>query len=399
VKVLSFTSLYPSASNPTHGVFVENRLRHLAATGRVELRVVAPVPWTPPLVGRLARYRAFAATPAVEERHGIPVAHPRYPSIPRIGMAVAPFLMYGWTVRALRAEIASGFDFDLIDSHYFYPDGVAAALLARHFGRPFVVTARGSDVNVIAGYRLPRRMMLWAASRAARVVTVSRALKDSLTSLGIPPRQVEVMRNGVDLATFHPGDRAAQRRALALDGPALVSVGSLLEFKGHGLVIESLARLPGVNLLIVGDGPERAALEALARRAGVADRVRFLGRVAHESLAAIYGAADALVLASAREGWPNVLLEAMACGTPSIATRVGGTPEIVTAKASGRLLPARSPEAIAAAVTELLAAPPDRAATRAYAERFGWDETTNRQLELFEKIVVGIQARPAMSRA
>jgi len=388
VKVLTFTSLFPNAATPRHGIFVENRLRHLAASGRVELRVVAPIPWVPPGLSRIVpRYRAQAEAPRQERRADLLVDHPRYPVIPKLGMTVAPALMYAWTMRAIRRAIADGFDFDLIDAHYFYPDGVAAAMLGRHFDRPVVITARGSDINVISRFALPRRMILWAATKAAGVITVSQALKNSLVALGVPDSHVRVMRNGVDLTMFHPVDRAGPRQRLGLIGPTLISVGNLVEGKGHGLVIEALRDLPDVTLMIVGEGSERAALEASARKLGVADRVRLLGERPHAALAELYGAADLLVLASAREGWPNVLLESMACGTKVLATDVGGVSEIVTAPEAGRVLAQRGASAIAAAVREMLAAPSDRAAARAYAERYGWDETTRSQLALFDEIV------------
>ena len=119
----------------------------------------------------------------------------------------------------------------------------------------------------------------------------------------------------------------------------------------------------------------------------MAARVRFLGAVPHAELAALYGAADALVLASSREGWANVLLEAMACGTPVVATDIWGTPEVVADPAAGRLVPERTPAALAAAVAALLADPPARAATRRYAERFSWDATVEGQLALFAEVV------------
>jgi glycosyltransferase involved in cell wall biosynthesis len=387
VKVLTFTSLFPNAAQPRHGIFVENRLRHLVATGQVEVRVVAPIPWVPPLVSRSRRYRSLAAAPRVEQRNGLTIDHPRYPVVPKIGMTIAPFLMFGWVVGAVKRAIAEGFDFDLIDAHYLYPDGVAAALLGRRFRRPFVITARGSDVNVIARFALPRRMIVQSASRAAAVITVSRSLKDSVLALGVPGEHVRVLRNGVDLAMFAVGDRAADRRRLAVSGPTLISVGNLLEAKGHDLVIRTVADLPGVSLLIVGEGPDRPAFEALARDLHVTDRVRFLGERPHAELAPLYRAADILVLASAREGWPNVLLESMACGTPVVATDVGGVVEIVTAPEAGTVVHDRSARSIADAVKTMLASSPDRTTTRAYAERFGWDETSRGQLELFQEIV------------
>ena len=167
----------------------------------------------------------------------------------------------------------------------------------------------------------------------------------------------------------------------------MLSVGQLIPQKGFELVIRAIARLPEATLAIVGEGPEAAALKRLAERLGIGGRVRFLGAMPQERLAAVYNAADVLVLASAREGYPNVLLEALACGTPVVATAVGGVPEIVRDSVAGRLIEDRSPEALAGAIRDLLADPPARAAIRAYAERFGWGPTTAGQLRLFKSVL------------
>jgi teichuronic acid biosynthesis glycosyltransferase TuaC len=160
----------------------------------------------------------------------------------------------------------------------------------------------------------------------------------------------------------------------------------LIERKGHHRVIEAMMALPGYTLLIVGEGPERGRLEGMIDRLGLADRVRLLGGRPHTELPALYGSADALVLASSREGWANVLLEAMACGTPVIASNIWGNPEVVRSPAAGLITESNTAEGIAAAARQLFAEPPDRAATRAYAEQFGWDQTTSGQLELFGRI-------------
>ncbi len=387
IKTLTFTTLYPNAAQPTQGVFVENRLRHLLRHSDVRTRVVAPVPWFPFRGGWFGKYAAFANAPAHETRFGVDIVHPRYPVVPKLGMNMAPFLLYAAVRPAIARIIAEGHDFDLIDAHYFYPDGVAAALLGRHFAKPVTITARGTDLNLIPRHVMPKRMIQWAAGRAAGMVTVCRALKDTLVDLGVAPDRVRVLRNGVDLDMFHPHDRRAARAALGLTRRTLLSVGYLIERKGHDLIIEALAGLPDTDLLIAGDGPEDKALKALAAHLGVADRVRFLGRVAHESLPEIYTAADCLVLASSREGWANVLLEAMACGTAVVASDVWGTPELVCDPAAGRRMAARTPAALAQAVKDLFADPPDRAATRAYAEGFAWGPTTEGQVELFSDIV------------
>ncbi|HUB96051.1 MAG TPA: glycosyltransferase family 4 protein [Stellaceae bacterium] len=386
-NLLTFTTLYPNAIQPSHGIFVETRLAHLVASGRVATKVVAPIPLSADLAIVPAAYRQLGTVPHEEERRGVTIFHPRYPVVPKIGMTIAPLLLYLSARRRVAALMRDGHAIDLIDAHYFYPDGIAAAMLAREFGRPFVVTARGTDINLIPQYRLPRAMIRWAAGRSAGIVTVCAALKDELVELGVSPGKIRVLRNGVDLALFHPQEKAAA--APNRERPVLLSVGHLIERKGHDLVIRALPLLPAARLVIAGDGPLGDALRRLAIELGVADRVQFVGAVPQRDLAGHYRAADILVLASSREGWANVLLEAMACGTPVVASNVWGTPEVVASPEAGELLDARTPDAIARAVGHLLARMPAPAAVRAYAERFSWDDTTRGQLDLFADVLRG----------
>jgi len=402
MKILTFTTLYPHAARPGHGIFVETRLRQLLASGKVESHVVAPVPWFPSRNPRFGEYALHASAPREEQRHGIRVLHPRYLALPKIGMTLAPFLL-AQSVRPVIERVLAEYRFDLIDAHYFYPDGVAAVLLGRRLGKPVVISALGSDVNLISRYRLPRRMILWAARHAAGMITVARALKDRLVALGVPAGRIEVLRNGVDLQLFRPVDREDWRRRLGFTRTTLLSVGNLVPLKGHDLPIRALRLLPETDLVIIGNGPERAALGALARELDVGARVTFAAAMAQEELRHYFGAADALVLASSREGWANVLLESMACGTPVIASRVGGTPEVVTAPEAGVMMAERTPEALADAARGLFASYPDRGATRRYAEGFSWDATTEGHLQLFSRILSAPGAsaqwsRPAASR-
>jgi teichuronic acid biosynthesis glycosyltransferase TuaC len=388
MKLLTFSSLFPNAETPSHGVFVENRLRQLVAGGRVEARVVAPVPWFPSTDSRFGRFARFAGAPAHETRHGLDIAHPRYLTVPGIGMYVSPLAMALAARSTVAKLIADGFDFNAIDAHYFYPDGVAAALLAKWFHRPLVITARGSDITQLAGYAAPRRMIKWAAREASAIITVSTSLKNELGLLGVDLGKIEVLRNGVDLAGFTPIDPPAARAQLSIapNARVIASVGHLIPRKGHELVIEALAAVPDTTLLVAGSGPDANALGELTKRLGLTGRVRFLGQLAHDRLPVVYSASDALVLASSNEGWANVLLEAMACGTPVVATDVGGSREVVDEPEAGVLVATRDSLHIAAALRGLLAALPDRAATRRYAERFSWDETTRGQERIFRAL-------------
>ena len=400
LRLLTFTTLFPNGGSPNHGVFVENRLRKLLESGAVESTVLAPVPYFPSAGARFGAWSRHAAAPRQECRFGLTIHHPRYPAIPRFGMSLAPLLLFRASLRALRRLFASGLEVDLIDAHYFYPDGVAAVWLGRALRLPVVVTARGSDVTQLPDHAVPRIMIRAAAARADGLIAVSAALKAALVALDAPEANIEVLRNGVDTALFRPLDRAAARHALGLTRPTLLSVGHLIERKGHDRAIGAMPSLPGYDLLILGDGPERPRLLALAERLGLQDRVRLLQARPHAELPGVYSAADALVLASSREGWANVLLEAMACGTPVVASPIPGNPEVVQARAAGVIAPANTPEGIAAGVRTLFAAPPDRAATRAYAARFSWDETTDGQLRLFRRVLArraAAETRPGMA--
>ncbi|MBT8444506.1 MAG: glycosyltransferase family 4 protein [Gammaproteobacteria bacterium] len=388
MKILTFTNLFPSVARPRHGVFVENRLQQFCRRHPdAQVRVVAPVPWFPLKHRVFGAYSEFAKVEREADRGWALASYPRYPVIPKIGMTIAPWLMARACYAPLRKIIADGFDFDVLDAHYLYPDGVAAMMLAKRLGKPLVCTARGTDLTVIPGFTGPRKMIGRAVESCDTVITVCQALKDEIERLGFRPNKIEVLRNGVDLQLFRPpDDREAVRRDLGMKGFSILSVGKLDENKGHHLVIEALRKLTDVTLLIAGSGPRGQQLEKQAADAGIADRVRFLGTVGHSKLPAYYGGADISLLASATEGWANVLLESMACGTPVVATRIWGTPEVVRSPAAGRLIE-RTPEDIANGIRALQQDMPDRAATRAYAEEFSWDETSDRLYEIFRRII------------
>jgi teichuronic acid biosynthesis glycosyltransferase TuaC len=388
MRTLVLSTLYPNAAQPRHGIFIENRIRNQVASGRVYARVMAPVPWFPIASKAFGDYAKFAAVPREDERQGIRINYPRYPVVPKFGMTIAPALLAAALIRPIQRTIDEGFDFDVLDTYYFYPDGIAGILLGRYFGKPVVISALGTDINLIPKYALPRRMIQWAARSAAGITTVCQALKDRLIALGAPESAIRVVLHGVDLELFRPaGDREALRARLGVNGPILLSVGNLIELKGHHLVIKALRLLPEMKLFIAGTGPDEDSLKRLSSTCGVDSRVHFLGHVNHYDLPSYYGAADALVLASSREGIANVLLEAMACGTPVVATRVGGTPEIITSPQAGILIPDRTPESIAASIRSLFDHYPDRSSTRRSVEKYSWKQTTEDHLALLEKIL------------
>jgi glycosyltransferase involved in cell wall biosynthesis len=395
LRVLTMTTLYPSAVHPRHGIFVETRLRKLLECAPVDLRVIAPVPWFPVTWSMAGRFATYAATPIGEERNGIAVKHPRFLSIPGMGTATKPLALALAALGAARELLNDGWSCDVIDAHYLYPDGVAAAILSRRLGRPFVLTARGSDVNVLAQRTGPRRRILDALQRAGRVIAVSENLKAALVRIGVSAANVEVLRNGVDTNLFVPVARDAARARLGVgDEPMIVSVGNLVEEKGHELVLRAARHIEGSRVIVVGQGPERSRLGALADRIGLGSRVQFIETMPQAQLASIYSAADVLALGSTREGWPNVLLESMACGTPVVATAVGGVREIVAAAVAGEVVTDRSEESLAAAIRRVLGRRAERSAVRAYASQFSWDPVVRHYHEILSTVALARVVAP-----
>lgn len=388
LKVLTFTTLYPNVAQPRHGIFVEGRLQKVAAGGNVAPVVIAPVPCIPlrptTIIGAPVRHDAI---PEREERAGVEVWHPRFAAIPKLGLAINPLVMASRCLPLARRLDAAVGGFDLVDAQYLFPDAVAGVILARWLGKPVLMTARGSDVNVMARQPLPAAWMRWGWRRAAGVITVSAKLKQELVALGVEGSRVTVLRNGVNLDLFRPLDREAARRQTGIDGRALLSVGNLVTEKGHDIVIRALRQLPDDTcLVVIGQGPERERLQELARTLRLHDRVRWVEHLTQEVLAQYYCAADLTVLASHREGMPNVVLESLACGTPVVASAVGGIPEVLGGEdAAGALVERLTPEDFASSIAARLQAEADRGRIRAHAQGFGWEDTIARQLDLFRQ--------------
>jgi glycosyltransferase involved in cell wall biosynthesis len=385
LRVLILSTLFPDASRPNFGIFVERQTLSLAERDDVEVRVVAPRGLPPFPLSLLSRYAPLAALPALEQWKGLTVHRPRFLNLPGTGgrfhaRAVAAALT------PLLAEIRKDFPFDVISAEFFFPDGPAAVLLGERFGVPVSIKARGSDIHDW-GRRKDIGPQVVAAGRAADgVLAVSNALRDDMIAMGIPGDRVETITTGVDLARFAPRDRAQAKAELGVAGPLVLSVGALIPLKGHDIVIDAVGTLPGVTLWIAGEGGDRKRLEAQIARLGLGDRVKLLGSVPPDRVAAALAAADAMALASEREGLANAWLEAIASGTPVVIPDVGGARQVVTGPAAGRIAP-RNAAAFAAVLAELIANPPAAADTRAVAAPFTWAANSARYRGFLQHLV------------
>ena len=378
MRVLVLSSTFPNAQQPMRGVFVRHRIQRLAK--RCDVVVVAPLPWFP-MNGLLRGERN--AVLKVEDQGGLRVYHPRFFSLPRYGKFLDGAL-YCLSLIRFVARLRRSFPFEVIDAHFAFPDGLAATLLARLFHCPVVVTLRGSIVR-LSGYRLHRPQLRWALRHADRVTAVSESLKGVAVGLGMPADRVRVIPNGVDLTVFNPMVRREARQLCGLpEGQTvLLTVAGIYEGKGQHAVIDVLpsliARYP--NLLYVMVGSPRPGetyerrLHGAIRKRGLDRHVLFTGPRPQAELRQWFSAADVSVLATQSEGWPNVLLESLACGTPVVATKVGGAPEIVRHGEDGVLVPYGDAAALRDALLQALARHWDRNALVRHAQRFNWDDS------------------------
>lgn len=386
-RILFLSGLYSTPRLPGRGVPNARIVRAMRA--HAEVRVIAPVPWYPRLVGRLSsRLRPLVELPREEpDDDGVPVSHPR-----RLHPAGFPSLQAALYVvsllRPLRAEV-SRFRPEVLLSAWAYPDGTAAVALGRMLGLPTVVRVMGSDIYDFA--RRPRRrgQIRWALRRAHRVIAVSRGLGDEMESMGVERDRVEIVPTGVDVRVFRPHDREEARRTHGLPPSPVILVPSRLSpEKGVSVFIDALARIDErITALVAGDGPQEAHLRARASQAGVLGRVRFLGFKGAETMARLYSAADLVCLPSLREGWPNALMESFACGCPVVASAVGGVPDILALTGSGVLAPPGDADGLARALREALGRTWDRSATAAIMQAHSLDATARRYVKICAEVV------------
>jgi glycosyltransferase involved in cell wall biosynthesis len=295
-------------------------------------------------------------------------------------------------------RIRKQFNFDVVDAHYVYPDGFAAVLLGKYFGKPVVISARGSDINLYRTLPLIRGLLQYALHKADKVVAVSQALKQSMVQVGIPEEKISYIPNGVDLQKFRPVPKSQARQALNVpNGRMILSVGNLTPNKGFDLLLKSFGSLAtraeyrDLQLTIAGEGPIREELENLISALKLTGRVRLAGAVPHEQLHLWYSAADLFCLASRYEGWPNVILESLGCGTPVVATSTGGIPEIIGSDKVG-LLVQRNEAALVGAIDCALQKDWSYAALVEYARLRTWDRTALDVLQVFQSALASKDA-------
>ncbi|WP_051328303.1 glycosyltransferase family 4 protein [Desulfatirhabdium butyrativorans] len=366
MHVVLFTNAFPNAVEPQRGAFTLQIAR--AMKDLTDVDVVAPLPFAPKWT---ARRHPIAGVAAVEEIEGLCVHHPRYLVLPKIAGATHAATLALAALPMIRA-IQRQHRIDLINAHWIYPDGVAAVWIGRRMGIPVYLTALGCDINAYPKMKLRKPQIVWALRHARGLGAVSRNLADGMAALlqerhgrnGIRPERggkkpdIRVIPNGVDGHRFFPLPAIEARNRLGLEpeGPVVLTVGSQDEVKGTRYLIEAVAMLeevPGLRLVLVGDGPLRGRLERLGEALGISGRVRFAGKRDHAEIPLWMNAADVFCLPSLREGHPNVVMEALACGIPVVASDVGAVSEVLRPEA-GIVVPPADAAALARALRSAL---------------------------------------------
>jgi len=374
MRVLFLSTVYPKPHAPARGVFCRHLCEALAE--RHEVLVVSPTPWTECLRRRANGFSGSTDSRAAE-------IHPTYYFPPRLWHSRAHRFMWA-SIRSAVRRLGREFRPDCVLSYWAHPDGAVATRAGRQWDVPVGIIVGGSDVLILPRDRARRKAVVNALEAADAVFVVGHALRDATIRLGVDPSKVHVHRQGTH-GRFRPGDRVAARRALGLpaDANVLLWVGRMVPVKGLEVLIDACARVRNAGrdfrLILAGNGPLRAAVADDCERRGLSANVCFPGELPNDALPDWYRAANLFILSSHSEGVPNVLREALACGTPYVATAVGGVGELTNDPAV-RLVPPGDPAALAAAIDRALSNPqrPDPSRTR-FPD---WSETSERLLQV-----------------
>ena len=394
LRVVVLTTFFPNPRDPLRTPFLRNLVDAMA--GDCDQELVISVPRRPPI----GPWRDARPVPAIETHAGWTLAHPRYLAIPGLHwLSGLTYFLGAWrTLRALKQRHGRY----VLHAHCAYPDVVGAALAAHLLDLPLVATAHGSDINISGRQRLVRPQIRWALGRARRVIAVSAPLAEAVTELTKLPadRVVCIPCAGYSPAVFRPrdaGERAALRQSLGIadDAPVVLFVGHLVPVKALDVLLNAwaaLSRLLSVGahprLVLIGEGTQRDTLERQARELGLADQVAFLGPKPQPAVADWIAAADLLTLPSHAEGSPNVIVEALASGTPVVASRVGGIPDLVDDGVNGLLVPAGDAAALAEALAAALQRHWDAARISASIAHLTWPALGRRNHDVLAAVAM-----------
>jgi len=358
-KILIITNLYPLPWQPTRAMFNYQQFGHLEAKAEVYYLIPVAIPdW----------WKHRKQLDNVEKN----IKYVPYIYIPKFGRRFYGKLMQ-WSLSILASSWIKSISPTKILASWAYPDAVAAVEIAKKFNTEFYLKVHGSDINMHATFPERAKQITAMANHAQGILSVSQDLANKMVYMGINKDKIHVIYNGVNLEKFipKPADNSS---------PYIIFIGNLKHDKG---VIELLnafiqihKQFPDLKLHYIGSGNMAVKLQEIISKNQLEEKVILEGVKAHDQLPDIIAQAKLLALPSYNEGVPNVILEAMACATPVVATNVGGIPEVVT-KETGVIATEITANAIAFSLQEALEKNWDYSAIRSHAELFSWEKNTN----------------------
>ena len=385
MNVLIVTDMFPTRENPVFGVFIFELSRALTFKNRVV--VIHPQLWNP-------MNRNFDT--GKDDLHcrvnGIEVFKQKLFVLPMGDRLFFRSIVSFFTMLPFVIKLKRRFCFDIIHAHMACPAGFVAILLGIIFRKPVIITVHGSDIHTLPKYFFLKRLILFTLKRAHTVIAVSQSLKDLILKMGYFHNKVFVIHNGVRHDIFYPMDKIKARRSLnfSVDRKIILFIGSLIQIKGIDVLLRAFANMSEKNhsnLVIIGKGELDYHLKALAEKLHIESRVHFMGSRKHDEISLWLNACDVFCLPSRNEGFPTVIVEALACGRPVVATKVGGIPEAVTNDTLGILVEPNNTEELAATLNKALEKEWDYQAIAEYGKRFSWNTIAEEYTELYKNVV------------
>ena len=368
-KVVIITNLYPLPWQPTRATF--NYQQFTALSKYLDVYLLIPVAFPDWFKNRKTISKDNSRIMIVP-----------YFYFPKMGRRFYGFLMY-WSLWLMAGRWINSVGPSKILGSWAYPDGVAAHKIAKKINADYYLKVHGSDINMHASYPSRAKQIVGVANNAKGILSVSSALASRMAEIGVDQSRIQVIYNGVDLEKFIPVENGGVN-----DIPYILFIGNLIKGKGVIELLDAYEILNKKNIDIelrfIGGGPMMNELKRRVKQKNLVKTVKFLGVVSHDELPRHIANANVLALPSYREGVPNVILEAMACGVPVVASNVGGIPEVVNEE-TGVLVKSIDAHSIAESMIEALEKPWSTKTIRAYAERFSWDENIEQLIRMLTK--------------
>jgi len=407
LKIIMISHLYPGPSrlNPNSGIFIKNQLKEYVKY--VDILLYVPVDMTPSL-SMIRRQPGVKLKIKALQDHFLRSISKELPDFNSpvkgkyIRFATLPpksFLPFmGGRILSLRIirEIQKkkeNLNFNLIHGQTIFPDGLAAVLLGKWFQCPTVVTVRGSDIHSIKKNSISYKTARFILNHANMITSVSQELKKKMISFGVPREKIVVIPNGVDpnFAKYNQLKDVRKNLKIPKDSPIFLSVGKLSQIKDPFTLLSAFKKLLQKNmnayLIMVGGGLLEKEVLLFAERLNVKKRLHFTGYISHDEVKSYVSACDIFCLSSLREGWPNVLFEAMSFGKPIVATDVGGIPEAICSQDYGFLVPPRQPDKMTEAMMKALHKKWDHKKIKDYASDNSWEKVAKKYFEIYHSVI------------